>query len=721
MLEPGTLVGRYQIERRLGRGGMGTLYVAKDPVLARSVALKLFLGDIDSADYRERFAREARAVAALNHPNIVTVHDYGEFAAQPFIVMELIDGHTLADLNASAASIPLGERLRWIEELCAGVAFVHRQGIIHRDIKPSNAMIDRTGRLKLLDFGIARVGSTPSASVTGPLGSPGYMAPEQISGGSIDHRADIFAIGAVSYELLASVPAFGGAPFEQIHKILNAEPPPLSVIEANLPADLSEAIMRALAKNAASRFPDAESLGAIVSSIRRRLEVDNQETDAGLAPRELDRGLAPTVVRPRAAPRGRERLSAEDGGAAPPGTPRPGRETWSRRRAERIAAILQEAKTCLESGQLEQARDACEQALTIDETHQEGLALYERVKAALANREALGHVADAQRELARGEHASAAAFLQRARTVVPEMPEALRLERDLKLARVEVERTRKRKEMLSEALLASESAVRRADPEAALLHAREALDLEPENTAALNLEESAMRLLNRDVDSSGTVLPTLDVPGQPFFAPARTGNPPVGEPAGQPTRHDLPDRSKPAGVQQAQSRAIDLIASMATRVSQAVRGFSSSLEPWLSTTKLPPRRWLGGIALAVAASVVVAVTVATWRSAPVPAALPAGTLVIDAVPWATVTAIVDEDGRPVALPDVTSTPLSLDVPAGAYRVSLQGPPPQEDARQVEVTVVAGQTLAVPRLEFSTLTPEEYFEPYLGSPNDGTKP
>src|SRR5262245_12750983 len=113
MLEPGTFVGRYRIERRLTRGGMGTLYVAFDPVLARLVALKLFLGDLDSSDYRERFAREARSAAALNHPHIVTIYDYGEFDAQPFIVMELIDGHTLAHFNKTAASISLDERLRW--------------------------------------------------------------------------------------------------------------------------------------------------------------------------------------------------------------------------------------------------------------------------------------------------------------------------------------------------------------------------------------------------------------------------------------------------------------------------------------------------------------------------------------------------------------------------------------------------------------------------------
>jgi tetratricopeptide (TPR) repeat protein len=671
---------------------MGTVYVATDPVLGRSVALKLYLGDLDSPDYRERFAKEARAVAALNHPNIVTVHDYGEFEAQPFIVMELIDGHTLAELDGP---IPLDEKLRWLEEICTAVALVHREGIIHRDIKPSNVMIDRAGRVKLLDFGIARVESTPSASLTGPLGSPGYMAPEQIGGGSIDHRADIFAIGAVAYELLASVPAFGGAPFEQIHKILNVPATPLSEIAADLPAELAQAVMRCLSTDPASRFADVGTLGTIVSSIRRRLDVADRDT-----------GITPTVVRPRprtAPPLGRGRPSSEaDSPDPPPATPRPGRETWSRRRAERIAATLREANSYLDRGQLEQARDACEQALTIDETHHEGLALYERVKSALAEREALAFIADAEREMALGELAAAAAFLERARALVPEMPQALRIERDLKLARVGIERTRKRKEMVSDALAASKGALMRGDPETALLHAREALDLEPGHSVALELEESAMQLLNRDVEPTVLVSPPLS-------------DLQVGEPAGVATKRDLPDSSKPPGLKQTESR-VDIKPSITSRASTAFHWLESLLAP---VTVGPHRRYIW-IAMAVAASVVVAVVLTLTRptSAPV---VPAGTLVIDAVPWATITAIVGEDGSAVTLPAVASTPLSLEVPAGTYRVDVQGPPPQEDRRQLEGTVVAGQTLVVPRLEFSPLTTDTYFEPYIASPNDGSKP
>jgi len=148
MLEPGTQVGRYEIQRRLGRGGMGTVYVAHDPVLGRMVAIKMFAGDLDMPDAGERFAREARAAAALSHPHIVTVFDFGEFASQPYIVMEYVPGETMANLIRRKTPITIYDKLRWMEELCAGAGYAHQMSLVHRDIKPANLMIDRSGRVK---------------------------------------------------------------------------------------------------------------------------------------------------------------------------------------------------------------------------------------------------------------------------------------------------------------------------------------------------------------------------------------------------------------------------------------------------------------------------------------------------------------------------------------------------------------------------------------------
>src|SRR5258705_2948721 len=148
MLQPGTQVGRYDIQRRLGRGGMGTVYAAHDPVLGRMVAIKVFLSDLDLPDAAERFTREARSAAALNHPNIVTIHDYGEFSSQPYIVMEYVAGETLTEIIRRKGPVSVADRLPWLDELCSGVAYAHKNGVIHRDIKPTNLMIERAGPWK---------------------------------------------------------------------------------------------------------------------------------------------------------------------------------------------------------------------------------------------------------------------------------------------------------------------------------------------------------------------------------------------------------------------------------------------------------------------------------------------------------------------------------------------------------------------------------------------
>src|SRR5688572_10505636 len=258
MLQPGSQIGRYEIQRRLGRGGMGTVYVAHDPVLGRLVAIKVFATDLELPDAAQRFAKEARSAATLNHPNIVTVHDYGDVESQPYIVMEYVQGDTLADIIRRKVPVPLTEKLRWLEELCAGLAYAHRNGVLHRDIKPTNLMSSRSGLLKILDFGIARMMGTLSPKATALVGTPGYMAPEQILGEAIDHRVDQFSIGVVCYELLGYTDAFPGDTLPTItYRILTQDPVPLSQLVHDLHPDLIAIVDRSLRKNPAERFEDA--------------------------------------------------------------------------------------------------------------------------------------------------------------------------------------------------------------------------------------------------------------------------------------------------------------------------------------------------------------------------------------------------------------------------------------------------------------------------------
>jgi serine/threonine-protein kinase len=201
------IIGRYQVVRRIGQGGMGALYLAQDPKLDREIVIKLLIDDND--ELRERFAREARSAARLRHPHIVTIFDVGDWEGQPFIAMEYIQGHTLAEIIRGSSPLSTVRKLRLIEELCDGLAFAHKTGVVHRDVKPANIMVDANGSLKILDFGIARIAESAGMTQAGMLiGSLNYMSPEQVTGQVVDNRRDIFAVVAVLNEQITSRQAF---------------------------------------------------------------------------------------------------------------------------------------------------------------------------------------------------------------------------------------------------------------------------------------------------------------------------------------------------------------------------------------------------------------------------------------------------------------------------------------------------------------------------------
>ncbi len=344
---------------------MGTLYVAHDPVLDRHIALKVLLGDIDLPGARERFVREARATAALSNPNIVTIYDYGDYESQPYIVMEYIHGETLAELIRRRPELPVSVRLRWMEELCSAVGYAHARGIIHRDIKPPNLMIDAYGQLKVLDFGIARMQGTLVTNATALIGTPGYTAPEQIRGGQIDHRSDLFSIGVVCYELLAYTEAFSGDTVHVItYKILNEDPTPLSRL-CSVDGELEAVVMKALQKPPDARFASTDALRQALADVRVRLEADSDVTTmryvspvGASSPRR-----ASTPATPSADPR------------------RTDRENAARRRVAEVQAYLRESRRHLDAGELQLALAAVTQALKLDDAHPEARALLAEVDA----------------------------------------------------------------------------------------------------------------------------------------------------------------------------------------------------------------------------------------------------------------------------------------------------------------------------------------------------
>jgi len=272
-------VGRYRIVREIGRGGMGVVYLARDPGLDREVAVKtLFQAAwVSGSDSKARFLREARSAARLHHPNIITIYELGEDAGMPFIAMELLDGVDLASAVRQGRLPGVSDMLRVAGQLCRGLAHAHRQGVVHRDVKPSNVIILDDGTVKIVDFGVARFdgGGTMLTRSGEVLGTPTYMAPEQFTDEACDQRVDIWAVGVMLYELFAGRRPFEGTSVGSlVYRIVHTQPPPIDPIRLEIPASLVEIIGRAMAKNPAARFADIADLGRCLDSVRTGLEPD---------------------------------------------------------------------------------------------------------------------------------------------------------------------------------------------------------------------------------------------------------------------------------------------------------------------------------------------------------------------------------------------------------------------------------------------------------------
>lgn len=276
----GTTLSHYRVLELLGRGGMGEVYAAEDLKLRRRVALKVLPVEMaENAERRRRFEREAQAIAALNHPGIVTIYSVEHDAGRSFLTMELVEGRTL-EQAVPAGGLPLPEFLRIAIQLADAMNAAHDRGILHRDVKPGNVMLTKDGRIKVLDFGLAKLAdAAPAAAlnVQGPLttssgqivGTLSYMAPEQAEGRTIDHRADIFGLGVLLYELAAGIRPFGGeSNVALLTALLRDTPRPINEMRTDLPPALAPIIQRCLEKDPSARYQSAGDLQAALETLQ---------------------------------------------------------------------------------------------------------------------------------------------------------------------------------------------------------------------------------------------------------------------------------------------------------------------------------------------------------------------------------------------------------------------------------------------------------------------
>ncbi|HEV2493998.1 MAG TPA: protein kinase [Terriglobia bacterium] len=340
-----TKAGRYQIVRELGRGAMGVVYEGFDPVIGRTVAIKTMLleglSPSEYEEYQKRFQREAQAAGVLSHPNIVTVHDFGEDNGVLYLAMEFLRGMSLQDLLGRGKVLPIEGIIRLYDQVCSALDQAHAHQIVHRDMKPANIMILENGVVKVTDFGIARVLSagTGMTRVGQVVGTPSYMSPEQVRGLPVDGRSDIFSLGVILYLLLTGQKPFDGPSLTTvIYKIVNEEPAPLSSLDPAIHPNLGAIVAKALAKDPNRRYQTCGALAADLRNYKTLGQPGNgsttgSETTAPAA-RAAGSALAPGATKPVELPRAaasqiEARVAQQAASTAEAATPAPRRSSMT--------------------------------------------------------------------------------------------------------------------------------------------------------------------------------------------------------------------------------------------------------------------------------------------------------------------------------------------------------------------------------------------------------
>jgi serine/threonine protein kinase len=426
-------IGKYDVVGILGKGGMGVVYKAMDNAIGRPVAIKMMTsGFAENPDLLQRFYREAKSTGTLQHPNIVIVHDLGEHAGNPYLVMEFLEGEPLSEMIATRQKLSLSRKLGYIIQALQALNYAHQKGVVHRDIKPANLMVLRDGAVKIVDFGIARLGDQRLTRTGQVMGTITYMSPEQINAQAVDGRTDIFSTGVMLYELLTyALPFEGRDTTSTMIKILGEPPPPLENFLPVSPPELEKILHKALAKDREERYATAEDFALDLSRVQESLE------------REL------------------------------------------------LGEYVEQARTSLEQQDLGKAKELLQQVLKVDTQHSAAMELMQEVQQRQQRQQRGTQVRElqshAENALAHQLYDDALAYVEQALTLD-------KTNLDLARLRDQAQEGKNSKKRREEALAdAVQDALHRQDPEAAGKLVRDALAQAPEDPVLLKLQAQVAR------------------------------------------------------------------------------------------------------------------------------------------------------------------------------------------------------------------------------------
>jgi len=442
--------GKYEILGELGRGAMGVVYKARDPLIGRLVALKTVMpGMLSDADLLKRFYREAQSAGRLQHPNIVVIYDLGESNGLPYIAMELVEGESLQKIIGRGEVLPLATKLRLMIQICRGLGYAHRHGVVHRDVKPANILVTVDGSVKVVDFGIVHLADTGMTSTGMILGTVSYMSPEQLRGEHVDARSDIFSVGIVMYELLSGRKPFEGANVTAILlQIATGEPASISELVPGIPSAVEGVVRKCLRKDPEERFQSLEDVAFELEPLARNLQrgvVEGmvQQGREFLAQNELTR--AEEVLRNALA-----LDSSHD--AAKSLMAKVQTELRRLKASAHIKQCLEEGQRLLEQAKYQEASRAFEEVLRLDSQHGQARDLLQKASEAAARAEEVRkRLIASKRALGEGDLTLAESELRKALEADPQQAEAASLLEKIREERAAQERRMRLREGVSSA------------------------------------------------------------------------------------------------------------------------------------------------------------------------------------------------------------------------------------------------------------------------------